>query len=290
MPIDLNLVRAFVAVHETGSFSKAASKLGVPRSTVSRAVSSLEEATGTLLFHRTTRAVTTTREGVSLFDRAEPWLVRLEASLRDLPEAAPVPTGTLRVTATADLGALVFAEAVARYTTRYPDTRVEVSLTGRTVDLVKERFDLALRFARGPVPGASYVTRKVGKVSLQLYAAPDYLTRRGTPRTVAELAAHDLVAVGDPNVLLKGRTSLPGTTRITSDDKVFARAVLRAGAGIGLLPTYLATDDLPEGRLVRVLPSVEVGTGSLHVVMPSKQHVPARVTAFRDLLVEMFRR
>jgi len=289
-PIDLNLVRAFVAVHEAGSFSAAAVKLGVPRSTVSRAISALEAATGALLFHRTTRTVHTTRAGLSLFDRAEPWLARLEASLRDLPDAAPVPSGLLRVTATADLGALVFAEAVARYTTRYPDTQVEVALTGRPVDLVKEGFDLALRFARGPVPGATYVTRKLGKVVLQLFAAPDYLTRRGTPRTLGDLAEHDLVTIGDAKVLLPGGKALPGTRRITSDDKAFARAVLRAGAGIGLLPTYLATDDLTQGHLVRVLPSLEVATGSLHVLMPSKKHVPARVTAFRDLLVDMFRR
>jgi DNA-binding transcriptional LysR family regulator len=289
-PIDLNLVRAFVIVHETGSFSAAANKLGVPRSTVSRAVSSLEEETGTLLFHRTTRKVTTTRAGISLFDRAQPWLERLEASLRDLPEATPAPSGILRVTSTVDLGSLIFAEAVARYTMRYPETSVEVSLTGRTVDLVKEGFDLALRHARGPVPGANYVTRKLGTVALQLFAAPDYLTRRGTPRTIADLHEHDIVTIGAAPIKLPGGKTLPGKTRIGSDDKAFARAVLRAGAGIGALPTYLVMDDVTNGHLVRVLPSLEVATGSLHIVMPSKKHVPNRVTAFRDLLVEMFRR
>src|SRR4051812_12866137 len=88
-PIDLNLVRAFCEVHERGSFSSAAEKLGVPRSSVSRAVTALEEATGLLLFHRTTRSVTTTRDGRALYDRVQPSLVRLEASLRDLPEPTP---------------------------------------------------------------------------------------------------------------------------------------------------------------------------------------------------------
>jgi len=283
-PIDLNLLRTFAVAHETGSFSAAAKRLRVPRSTVSRAVTALEEATGALLFHRTTRKVTSTRAGAALFDRIEPWLVRLEAAARDIPEASRLPGGTLRITAPADLGEVLLAEAVARYGARYPDTRVEVALGPRVVDLAKEGFDMALRFARGPLPGAGFVTRRLGKVAFALFASPVYLARRGTPRALAELASHDVVAIGGAS------GALPGKPRVVCDDKAYARALLRAGGGIGLLPTYLAADDVADGRLVRVLPSHEVESGAVYLVLPSNRHVPSRVTAFRDLLEELLRR
>lgn len=282
-PIDLNLVRAFVGVHETGSFSAAAEQLGVPRSTVSRAVSALEQVTGVLLFHRTTRKVTTTAAGVALFDRVAPSLANLEASLSDLPDAAPAPTGTLRLTTSVDLGTTVVAEAVARFAARYPETRVEVHLGRAVVDLVREGFDLALRFAPGPLRDSSMVARKIGAVALQLYASPAYLGRRGTPRSLAELQGHESVALGG------ARDSPLDRPRIVCDDKFFAREVLRGGGGIGLLPSYLVDADLASGALVRVLPRWELRRGAVYLVQPGRKHVPARVSAFSALLVELFR-
>lgn len=283
-PIDLNQVRAFVLVHEAGSFSGAAAKLGVPRSTVSRAIAALEASTGLRLFQRSTRSVATTPAGRALFDRVMPSLASLDRSLADLPDAAPVPSGTLRVTSSSDFGVAILGDAVARYTTRYPETRVEVPLTGAVVDLVKDGFDVALRFARGPQKGRSLVTRKVSAVTFRLYASPEYVARRGAPRTFAELAGHDIVSIGG------AKEALSREPRVVGDDKTFVRAVLRGGGGVGLLPTYLADEDLAAGRLVRVVPSFERAGGSLYLVMPSKKHVPSRVSAFRDLLLEMFRR
>ncbi len=282
-PIDLNLVRAFAGVHETGSFSAAAERLGVPRSTVSRAVSALEQATGVLLFHRTTRKVTTTAAGVALFDRVAPSLSTLERSLSDLPDAVEAPTGTLRLTTSVDLGTTVLAEAVARFTARYPEARVEVHLGRAVVDLVREGFDLALRFAPGPLRDSSMVARKIGVVAMQLYASPAYLVRRGIPRSLAELQGHESVALSGT------RDSPLGAARIVCDDKFFAREVMRGGGGIGLLPSYLVDTDLASGTLVRVLPRWELRRGAVYLVQPGRKHVPARVIAFRALLVELFR-
>lgn len=282
-PIDLNLVRAFVLVHETQSFSVAAGRLGVPRSTVSRAVSALEESMGVLLFHRSTRRVATTRAGVALFEQVQPSLTQLEQSLRHPPDAGKNPSGTLRITVTADLGTAVLAEPVARYTMRYPDTCVEVHLSPRTVDLAKEGFDLAIRHTRGPQVGAALVTRKLGVVAFALCAAPEYLSYRGVPKCVADLREHDLVMLG------AAKGELPGKSRVVTDDKLFARAVVRAGGGIGLLPTYLLREDLAGGSLVCVVPDYVVATGTVYLVMPSNKHLSSKVAAFRDLLFEHFR-
>jgi DNA-binding transcriptional LysR family regulator len=291
--IDLNLVRAFVAVHDTGSFSAAANRLGVPRSTVSRAVSALEDALGVLLFHRTTRKVATTAAGLALFHRVAPPLVTLDTSLADLPDREEVPSGTLRVTATSDIGTAVLAEVVTRFTARYPDTQVELHFTNDVVDLIRAGFDLALRISRGPLGDSSLIARKVGVVLFQLYAAPSYLARTGTPRTPADLRDHDMVAFrGAPALQLstaKSKSVVAARTRVTCDDMFFAREVLRTGGGIGALPTFIVDDDLASGVLARVLPRWVATAGAVYLVHPSRRHVPRKVTAFRDLLFEMLR-
>lgn len=281
--IDLNLVRAFVGVHEAGSFSIAADRLGVPRSTVSRAVSALETRVGVRLFHRTTRSVTTTAAGLELFARVASPLSTIDTSLSDLPGDLEAPSGTVRLTTSPDLGTTVVAEAVARYTARYPAARVEVHLTSAVVDLARERFDLALRFAAGPLKGAALVARKIGPVHFHLYAAPAYLARRGAPRTLADLADHAIVA-------LPGTSTIAGPTPATTcDDKFFARELLRSGGGIGLLPSYLADADLLAGTLVRVLPRFASRPGAVWLVQPGRKLVPRRVTLLADLLLEHFR-
>lgn len=292
--IDLNLIRAFCAVHETGSFSLAAQRLGVPRSTVSRAVAALEEALDLSLFHRTTRTVTTTAAGRQLFDRAAPSLAALESSISDLPEREESPSGLLRITSTGDLGSVVLAEAATRFTTRYPGTQVELHLTATVVDLVRDGFDMALRVSSaGSLRDSALIARKVGSVCFQLYAAPSYLARRGVPRAPEELGEHDWVSFrgAGPMTLSaeKARFRVAAPTRVSCDDMFCAREVLRCGGGIGALPSFVADGDVAAGTLARVLPRWTAATGSVFVVHVGRRHVPRKVTAFRELLLELLR-
>jgi DNA-binding transcriptional LysR family regulator len=290
--IDLNLVRALVAVHESGSFSGAALKLGVPRSTVSRAVAALEDALGVQLFQRTTRQVATTRAGIALIDRVRPSLTGLESALSELPERAEAPSGTLRITTTADLGATFLAEVVARFIARYPDVSVDVHLNPSLVDLVGGGFDLALRVAQGPQRDSSLLVRRVGVVQLQLFASPSYLARRGAPRNASDLNAHQCVSFrnapwpGNERANKRRATLAP---RVHCDDMFFLRALLREGSGIGGLPTFLTLDDVADGKLVRVLPRWSLETGAVYLVHPARKHVPRRVTAFQELAIEALR-
>lgn len=279
-PIDLNQVRAFAAIHQAGSFSTAAKRMGVPRSTLSRAVSALEEETGVRLFQRTTRTVTTTAAGLALYERVAPSLASIERSLAELPEALEGPSGTLRLTATVDLGMTLVAPVVAQFEALHPEVRVEVQLGSAVVDLVKDRFDLAIRVAAGKLTSSSLVAKRLGEVRFQHYASPAYLARRGTPRSEAELASHDAIAL----------PGMKGPARTSCDDKLFARELARAGGGIALLPSYLVGDDLEAGRLVRVLPSHTVGGGAVYLVQPSQKGVPRRVALFREVLLERLRR
>ena len=290
-PIDLNLVRAFVAVHESGSFSAAGERLGVPRSTISRAVAALEESLDVLLFHRTTRKVTTTAAGLALHERLSPSLLALETSLSDLPEGKDEPAGTLRLTTTTELGSTMVAEAVTRFTALYPKVDVDLHLDNQVVDLARGGFDLALRVSSGSLRVSSLIARKLGNLSLQLYASPAYLARRGTPRSSSDLASHDLIGIrsAPPMPLVARSKRQVPRSRIDCDDMLVARALIRAGGGTGMLFSFLADGDVMEGRLVRVLPNWLAHAGTVFLVHPSRRHVPHKVTAFRDLVLEILR-
>lgn len=295
--VDLNLVRAFVAVHDAGSFSLAAARLGVPRSTLSRAVAALEAALGVTLFQRTTRRVSATSAADALYGRVAPSMASLESSFSDLPDANAAPSGVLRVTTTVDFGAIVLAETIARYTQRYPRVRVETVLTTDMLDLVKDSVDVAVRFSTRPLRDSSLVARKVGRVVGRMYASPAYLARRGVPRTPADLHAHDWIAYrGGPAIQFReasarssSKARIALTPRVTGDSMWFLREVLKAGAGIGEVPSFVADPDVAAGALVHVLPKWIALSGNVYVLYPSSKHVPPRVAAFCDLLVEMLR-
>ncbi len=290
--MDLNLLAIFEAVARTSSFSAAAKELRLPKSSVSRGVARLEADLGVQLLIRTTRQVSITAAGTALYDRMAPLLRSMNAALGELPEREEEPSGTLRITAPVDLGVALLAEVVTRYTARYPAVSVELHLTGRVVDLVAERFDVALRVGM-KLEDSSLVVRRVTPIVLRLFASPLYLARRGTPRSEADLASHEWVVFrsGPQKLRLTGEGHQAAGThgRIECDDLLFVRDAVRAGAGLGLLPEFLADPEVVGGTLVRVLPRFERQAGQLHVVTPAAKHVPSKVSAFRDLVVELLR-
>ncbi len=291
--MNLDLLAVFDAVARTGSFTAAAGELRAPKSSVSRAVARLEADLGVQLLFRTTRKVSLTAAGVDLHERVAPLLRQLAAAVGSLPEREAEPSGELRVTAPTDLGVLFLADVVARYTARYPSVTVSLHLTGRVVDLVGEGFDVALRVA-SRLADSTLVVRRVAPVVVQLYASPVYLARRGTPRTEADLAGHDWVSFrpGPQRLRIAAPREAVGVeprARIVADDLLFVRDVVRAGAGIAQLPSFVAQPDVLAGSLVRVLPRYERNAGHLHVVTPAARQVPRKVAAFRELVGEMLR-
>ncbi|HEX7624136.1 MAG TPA: LysR substrate-binding domain-containing protein [Anaeromyxobacteraceae bacterium] len=286
-----DLLALFEAVARTRSFSVAARELGMPKSSVSRGIARLEASLGAQLLFRTTRHVALSTAGTALYDEVTPLLAGLRRAVSGVPGREELPSGELRVTAPADVGALFLAEVVTRYTARYPAVRVELHLTGRVVDLVAEGFDLALRVGER-LRDSSLVARRAAPVVLQLYASPLYLARRGVPRGEADLAGHDGVFFrSGPQKLriprLDGASAL--RPRVVCDDLLFARDAMRAGAGIGLLPTFVAAPEVAAGALVRVLTTHERTAGYLHIVTPGGRHVSRKVAAFRDLALELLR-
>lgn len=285
--MDLNLLSLFAAVAEASSFSTVAAKLGLPRSSVSRSIAALERSLGVQLFSRTTRRVALTTAGTALYAKVGPQLASLKDALGTLPEREEQPSGELRVTAPNDLGALVLPGIVVPFSRRYPSIQVDVRLSNQRVDLVAEGFDVALRIASGKLSDSSLVARRLTELDMQVFAAPTYLARAGAPRTQEEASAHQWVWSTGPKLPLPtiAPTQKP---RVMGDDIFFMYQAVKAGAGLGVLPTFLIREDVAAGALVRVLPRVSVRAGALYLVHPPTQHLPRKVAAFRDYVVEYF--
>lgn len=285
--MDLNLLSLFTVVAETDSFSAAASKLGLRRSSISRGVAALERSLGVQLFSRTTRHVALTTAGKALYAKVAPQLVALKDALGTLPEREEQPSGELRLTAPTDIGDVVLPGILAGFTLRYPGVRVDVRLTNRVVDLVAEGFDVALRIASGKLADSSLVAKRLSELELQVFGSPEYLSRAGMPRAPSELAEHTWVSFRGAKTpsrlqLHKAKTSILG------DDILFIHESVRAGVGLGVLPTFLTQKDVAAGTLLRVLPRVCIQSGVLYLVHPPSQHVPRKISAFRDYLVDYF--
>jgi DNA-binding transcriptional LysR family regulator len=289
--MDLNRVAIFVRVVEASSFTAAAQGLGLRKSSVSRAVSRLEEDLGVRLLHRTTRHLGLTDAGRSYFERVREAISGVDEATASAKEMGQEPQGTVRLTAVANFAELFLAGLLARFVRRYPKIRVELVLTSRSIDLVEEGIDIAVRAGR--LKDSSMVARKLITTDLQLFAAPAYLRRRGVPKRLRDLVAHDCLLYrpeagkniwrlsgrdGDESVEVKGP--------IGADDMAFLIRAALAGAGIGLLPDLGMAKNLDRGELVRVMPEYAMKGGALYLVSPATRQQLARVRLLHDFLTE----
>lgn len=283
--MDLNLLSVFVKVADAPSFAEAARQLGLRRSSVSRAVGALEKELGVQLFSRTTRAVALTTAGSALYERVAPQLAALREAAEALPEREEEPSGELRLTAPNDMVATFLPRVIAGFCERHPRVQVDVRRASRRADLIAEGFDLALRPVIHRLNDSTIVARRLCDLEVRLFASPSYLERAGAPRSLAETAGHPFVVLRQ----LRVPPPLPKSQvrpHVVSDDMLFLAQMVKAGLGLGLLTTFVAEEDLAAGRLVRILPKLSIRVGALYLVYPPAQHVPRKVTAFRDHLVE----
>ncbi len=298
--LSLDDLAVFVRVVEKGGFASAARELGVPTSNVSRAIARLESQSGVRLLHRTTRAVKPTTDGRELFTSVAPAVSSVRSAARALEPATRKPKGRLRVSAPLDLCTGFLADVIVAFAERYPQVVLDFKLTNQHTNLVEEGFDLAVR-ATAKLSDSSLIARKLGEVSLCLYASPGYLSKQGVPGSVQDLEQHRCIVSRWGTATLaadlsrtwnlrgpKGEATATVRGPICGDDMSFARGIVCAGGGIGLLPQLNCAADEASGRLVRVLPSFHARGATLYVIYPSTQQVPLRVAVFRDFVSEAF--
>jgi DNA-binding transcriptional LysR family regulator len=270
-------IETFVQVVEAGGFRAAAERLGLTASAVSKRIRALEGRLGARLLNRTTRRVAPTDVGRALFERARALLADLEDAEAAVAELQSEPRGALRVGAPMDFGRRYLAEPLAAFAAAHPRVCLDVQLTDRFVDVVGEGFDVVVRI--GTLPDSSLVARRLAPCRRVLVASPAYLAERGTPSRAADLAGHDVVAYA-----LETARGWPidGAVhalreRHRADNGEMVRALVHAGQGIALLPTFLVGDDLRVGSLVELLPGRVGADLEIHAVTPHRKLLSAKV-------------
>lgn len=283
--MSLDAVETFVRVAETGSLSAAARVLGVPTSTVSRRISRLEAELGEVLVHRTARALRLTDAGAAVYQRCAGPLREIEEVARAVRDHDAEPQGELRLTAPPDLGSSeFFVRMVESYRAACPRVRVQVELTERMVDLVAERFDVALRAHTSPLPDrSSLVARRLATTAGGVFASAAWVAAHGRPSHPSQLSSLPCVAherVGARRwVLRRGEEEVvvPIDPVLRTNDLAFVRRALGLGAGAGVLPVLAAGPEL-----VRLLPEWATPAGTLSLVWPAGRALAPRVRRFID--------
>jgi DNA-binding transcriptional LysR family regulator len=286
---------AFVRVVEAGSFARAADRLGVSVSSVSRHVTELEAHLGARLLNRTTRTLSLTEAGRAFHERCVQLLADLEEAEEAAGAGAVMPRGTLRLTCGVTFGVRHLTAAIADFMGRFAEMSFDVELSDRIVDLVDEGFDAAVRI--GPIGGANLVGRKVGTTQLVCCAAPSYLARRGEPRAPEELAAHTCFTYAyAPQVgqwPFRGADGSSRNVRVSgpahANNGGFLAGLAVAGLGIVYEPDFVVGPDVRAGHLVPILRAFAPPASGINVVYPSRRHLSAKVRAFTDFLVQRFR-
>jgi DNA-binding transcriptional LysR family regulator len=281
---------AFLAAVEEGSFSRAAVKLGLTPSGVSKLIGRLEERLDVQLFHRTTRKIQLTDLGTFYVERVRRIFDDVQTLEREIEESRDKPRGLLRVTAPVVLGQVRILPLVVAFRAEFPDVRVDLILADRVVDLVEERIDVAIRMTASPP--LSYVARKLGDDRRLLCASRQYLERRGRPRQPKDLLAHDcLVFYADGAPVpwkMKDRAGKSVSLRVCgplqTNNTLALRDAAIAGLGIADLPSYLATEEIGRGRLESVLDDFVAFDRSVYAVYPPGRSVPARSREFVRVL------
>lgn len=290
----LRSLAVFAKVVELGSFARAAQRLDLSTSAVSRHVADLEAHLNARLLNRTTRKLSLTESGQSFHERAVQLLSDLEEAEAAVTASAVAPRGTLRLTCATTFGERHVAPAIAAFGEKHPQLRFDVELSDRMVDLVEEGFDLGIRI--GPSSSQALIARRIGWTQLVCCASPAYLARHGTPQVPQDLAKHRCLTYSYLSIRdlwrFRDAVGVEHPVRVAgpvnANNGRFLAALATSGMAIALEPDFIVGDELRSGRLVELLPGFRPAAAPIHAVYPSRRHLSAKVRAFVDFIAERF--
>jgi DNA-binding transcriptional LysR family regulator len=292
--MDWDKLKVFHAAAEAGSFTHAGENLGLSQSAVSRQVSALEQELSVSLFHRHARGLILTEQGDLLYRTAHDVFMKLEAARAKLTDSRERPNGDLKVTTTAGIGVNWLTPRLGEFVDLYPDIRLTLIVTDEELDLSMREADVGIRLRQPQQP--DLIQRKLFSVKFHAYASPEYLKRKGTPRSVDDLDNHCILLLGgsvpmhlqNRNWLINvGREGKPPRTPLLTINNVLG--ILRAsqqGLGIAMLPDYLVEDS----GLVQLFADADAIALDAYFVYPEELKSVARVQVFRDFLVSKAQR
>jgi DNA-binding transcriptional LysR family regulator len=286
---DLVDVLAFVRVVETGSFARAAERMGLSKPVLSRRVARLEERLGARLLTRTARGAQPTSVGQAYYERAAAILADLEAAQEVVAEAVTQVAGPIRLSAPLSFGISYLAPALAEFARLHPAVELDIEFEDRAVDLVGGGYDLAVRIGR--LADSSLIARRIAPVRKCVIASPSYLDARGRPARPADLAGHDILVYGNEQWRFRVDErweTVRVSPRLRTNNGEMLRTAARASLGICMLPSFIAAPALEDGGVEVILRDFALEEGALHAVMPPGRAVTARVRALVDFLVARF--
>ena len=279
----------FARVVEARSFTSAARSLDTTTSAVSKRIARLEERLGVRLVERTTRRVQPTEAGVAFYERCARILAEIDDAEVAVAHLAHEPRGTLRASVPVIFGELHIAPLLADFATRYPEMRLELSLSDRHVSLLEEGFDMAVRIAA--MHDSSLVAKKLASVPTVVVGSPAYFKRNGTPQTIADLASHECIRYSlitgqrDWRFRVRGKdVSIPVRSRLLLNHGGAIREAAIAGLGLARLPSFAVAHALREGTLVSVLDEHSLDELGVFAVYPAGKQPRPTVRAFTDFL------
>ncbi len=287
--MDWDKLKVFHAAAEAGSFTHAGEHLGLSQSAVSRQVSALEQELGVSLFHRHARGLILTEQGDLLYRTAHEVFMKLEAARAKLTDSRERPNGDLKVTTTAGIGVNWLTPRLGEFVDLYPDIHLTLIVTDEELDLAMREADVAIRLRQPQQP--DLIQRKLFSVHYHAYASPEYLKRKGTPRSPDDIDKHNVVLLGgnlpvhlqNRNWLLTvGRDGKPPRNPVLTINNVLGvQRACQQGIGIAMLPDYLVEDS----GLVQLFADSESIALDAYFVYPEELKTVARVQVFRDFLV-----
>ncbi len=287
---DLNEMAIFAVVVGTGSFTKAADKLKLPKSTVSRKISQLEKRVGVRLINRTTRNLKPTEVGKLYYDHCVRLVEQAEEADRAVNNMQSEPSGKLRLSTPLAFSTPFLMRTIQAFLEKYPKVDIEIFSDNKIVDMLEHEIDVAMRV--GPLSDSSLVTRNLGSARLALVASPDYVAQYGAPSSIEELSEHRCIS--HPSVPWKFKVGqsindVHLKPRMISNDMDMIRKMALNGFGIGAVPQILVSDDVLEGRLVHLLPQTPFFERTFYLVYPSRKELPSKVSAFIEHILDATR-
>lgn len=282
---DLNEMAIFAIVVSSGSFTRAAEKLKLPKSTVSRKVSQLEKRVGVRLINRTTRNLKPTETGKLYFSQCQKMLEQAEEADRVVNNMQSEPSGLLRISTPLSFGTPFFIGVIKQFLEKYPKVNVEIISDNKQIDMLEHEVDIAFRI--GPLSDSSLIARNIGTARLSLCASPDYIKKHGLPKSINDLENHTCITHPvSPWVFQSsnGKVDFQPQSRMIANDMEMIRKMVREGFGIGAVPQILISEDLRNNSLVKILPDTPFQERTFYLVYPSRREPPSKVVAFTDFI------
>jgi len=291
-----DLMKIFVTVYETTSFTNAAEILTLPKATVSEAVQRLEKNLGARLLQRTTRRVTATQDGIQFYERCKNLLADLEETETMFQKTGPEISGRIRVDMSVPLARDLIIPRLGEFLKQYPNLKIELGSTDRRVDLVREGFDFVVR--GGHLGDSSLIAKKIGEFSVSNCASPEYLKKYGTPRTLEDLDDHYQIHYeqafgGKPDGFeyFDGHKFVVRKTKslISVNNSEAYRAACFAGLGIIQTPSVGIEQAVKAGLLKKILPKYTCEPAPLHIVFANRQQISKRQRLFMEWVEQQLR-